>query len=156
MNKKSSKILTLVSGVIGLIGFYFFVGVLMEGDEAIEAMLADETVRDTVVSPFINFAKLLLILVATTAVAFSMLNLFKQPQVLKRTLLGIAVLAVFLGIAYLIASDGIVTDSMGNMLEGGEAGSVSKWVSTLINYSFILGTIGLLFFLLDFGKSLIK
>ena len=153
MNSKLSKILTLVTGLIGLIGFYFFVRIMMEGDDAI---MEDADLQGSILSPFISFATYLLIATALIAVVFSMINLFKHPQVLKRTMLGVGVLVVILIIAYAMASDGAVTNSVGAALQDGEAGSISKWVSTLINFSFYLGAIGLMFFVLDFVKSLVK
>ena len=153
MSKKLSKGLTLLAGLIGLIGFYFFVRIMMAGDESIEN---DAAVQASIVSPFIKFAKWVLILTTLVAVIFSMMNLVKHPQVLKRTLLGLGVLAVFLVVAYVMASDAAVTDPFGKVLEDGEAGSISKWVSTGINFSFILGAIGIVFFLVDFAKGLVK
>jgi len=153
MNKKFSKILTLVAGLIGLIAFYFFIRIVMVGDDIIET---DADVQASIVSPFINFAKFVLIATGVIAVVFSMLNLLKQPQVLKRTLLGIVALAVILVIAYSVSSDAAVLDVSGRVLEDGEAGSVSKWVSTGINFSAILGVIGLGFFVVDFVRSLAK
>lgn len=156
MNKKLSGILTIVAGLIGFVAFYFFIRIMMEGDEAIEAMLGDETISDNIVSPFINFAKFILIATVLLAVVFSLINLIKNPDVLKRTLLGVGILAILLVISYVLASDAAVTDSVGDVLEGGEAGSISKWVSTGINFSVVLGGIGLLFFVVDFGRSLVK
>jgi hypothetical protein len=156
MSKKLSGILTIVTGLIGFVAFYFFIRIMMEGDEAIEAMLADETISDNIVSPFINFAKFIFIATALIAIVFSFINLIKHPDVLKRSLLGVGILAVLLVISYVLASDAAVTDTVGNVLEGGEAGSISKWVSTGINFSAILGGIGLLFFVVDFGRSLVK
>lgn len=153
MNKKFSKILTLVAGLIGLIAFYFFIRIVMVGDETIET---DAEVQASIVSPFINFAKFVLIATGVIAVVFSILNLVKHPQVLKRTLIGVAALAVILVIAYSISSDAAVLDVSGRVLEDGEAGSVSKWVSTGINFSAILGVVGLGFFLVDFVRSLAK
>ncbi|SDX70944.1 hypothetical protein SAMN05444411_108100 [Lutibacter oricola] len=156
MSKKFSKILTLVAGLIGLIGFYFFIRIMMEGDEAIEAMLADDTIKDSIVSPFITFAKFTLIATALLAVVFSIVNMIKNPQGLKTTLIGVAAFGVILAIAYMTASDAAVLDVSGRVLENGEAGSVSKWVSTGINFSALLGGVGLLFFLIDFGRSFVK
>jgi nucleoside recognition membrane protein YjiH len=153
MNKTLTKILPLVAGLIGFIGFFFFVRILIEGDDAIKT---DVGLQNGILSPFISFSIFLLIAVAILAVVFSMLNLFKHPDVLKRTMLGVGILAVLLVIAYSFASGEAVTDQMGKILEDGEAGSVSKWISTLINYSFILGAIGLVFFLVDFVKGLVK
>jgi len=155
MSTKLSKILTLVAGAIGLIGFVFFIRIVSTGDEAIEAMLADATISDSLVAPFISFAVILLIATTIIAVVFSMVNLVKHPQVLKRSLMGIGVLAVILILSYSFAS-GDAVYSMGKILEDGEAGSVSKWVSTGINFTAILGTIGFGAFLVDFVKSLVK
>ena len=153
MNKKFSKILTLVAGLIGLIAFYFFIRIVMIGDDTIET---DEAVQASVVSPFITFAKIVLIATGIIAVVFSIINLVKHPQVLKRTLIGVGALVVLLVVAYSVSSDAAVTDTVGRVLEDGEAGSVSKWVSTGINFSAILGVVGLGFFLFDFVKSLAK
>lgn len=152
MNQKLSKILTLVAGLIGLIGFFFFVRILIEGDEALKV---DADLQGSILSPFISFSIFLLIITALISVVFSVTNLVKHPQVLKRSLLGVGVLVLFLALAYSLADDGAVT-SMGKVLEYGEAGSISKWVSTGINFSAILGVIGFGAFFIDFIKSLVK
>jgi len=156
MNQKISKILTIVVGLIGLIGFVFFARIVITGDDTIKLMLADPTISDSHVAPFISFAVILLIATAVTAVVFSVVNLVKHPQVLKRSLMGVGLMAVLLIGSYVFASDAAVTDVMGKVLEEGEAGSVSKWVSTGINFSAILGVIGFGAFLVDFIKSLVK
>jgi glucan phosphoethanolaminetransferase (alkaline phosphatase superfamily) len=153
MSKNLSKILTLVAGLIGLIAFYFFIRIVMVGDDILEN---DAAAQASIISPFISFAKFVLIATGLLAVVFSLLNLVKHPQVLKRSLLGVGALLVLLIVAYVMSSDAAVTDSVGRVLEDGEAGSVSKWVSTGINFSGILGVIGLAFFLFDFTKSLAK
>lgn len=153
MDQKKSRILTYITGLLGLIGFYFFVRIIMEGDDAIKE---DGALQASILSPFISFSIFLLIVTAAISVVFSLLNLTKHAEVLKRTLLGVAAMAVLLVVAYVFATDEAVTDAMGKVLKDGEAGSISKWVSTLINYSFILGAIGLGFFLFDFVKSLVK
>jgi hypothetical protein len=153
MNKKLSKILTIIAGVIGLIGFVFFIRVVMAGDEAIEN---DAAVQGSIVSPFISYAVILLVLTALIAVVYSLINLLKSPKVLKRSLMAVAILAVILVISYSIASDAAVTDSVGRVLVDGQAGSVSKWVSTGINFSAILGAVGFGAFFFDFLKSVVK
>jgi len=152
MNKKISKILTLVAGLIGLIGFYFFIRILMIGDDVLET---DVALQNSVLSPFIYFAQILLIITILISVVFSAVNMVKHPQVLKRTLIGVGALLIILVIAYSFADDGAVM-SMGKVLPDGEAGSISKWVSTGINYSAILGLIGFGAFFFDFAKSLVK
>ena len=153
MNDRKSKILTYVTGFIGLIGFYFFIRIIMAGDDPIKE---SGELQASILSPFITFSIFLLGVTAAIAIVFSLINLTKNPEVLKRTLLGVVAMVILLVVAYLFASDAATTDAMGNVLPDGEAGSISKWVSTLINFSFILGTIGLVLFLIDFVKSLVK
>lgn len=153
MDDKKSKILTYVTGFLGLIGLYFFVRIMMVGDTV---LMGDADAQNSILSPFITYSIFLLIVTAASLVIFSILNLTKDLELFKRTLMGIAVMGILLVIAYVFASDAASTDALGNIMADGEAGSVSKWVSTLINYSFILGTIGLALFLFDFVKSLVK
>lgn len=153
MDTKISKILTYVTGIIALIGFYFFIRIVAEGDTNIEN---DASLQNSILSPFITFSIVTLIATAAIAVIYSLINLFKNPQVLKRSLIGVGALLVVLVVSYSFASDAAVTDQMGNILKEGDAGSTSKWVSTLINYSFFLGGIGLILVGVDFVKGLVK
>ena len=151
MNSKISKILSLISGLIGLIAIYFLVRIIMEGDDAVKESL---DLQNSLVSPFVSFAKVILIITTVIAVVFSLWNLIRQPKLLKKTLISLAGLGFLLFISYVMASDAAVTNVSGNIIKDGEAGSTSKWVSTGIWYSMILGGIGLAFFLWDFVKSL--
>jgi hypothetical protein len=153
MNSKVSKILSLVSGFIGLISIYFLTRIIMEGDDAVKESLE---LQNSLVSPFVSFAKIILIITTIIAVVFSLWNLIKHPKLLKKTLASVGILAVLLIFAYAISSDAAVTNMSGNIIKDGEAGSISKWVSTGIWYSMVLGGVGLGFFLWDFVKSLVS
>ncbi len=153
MNSKVSKILSLVSGFIGLVAIYFLTRIIMEGDDAVKESLE---LQNSLVSPFVSFAKIILIITTIIAVVFSLWNLVKQPKLLKKTLASVGILAVLLIFAYAISSDAAVTNMSGNIIKDGEAGSISKWVSTGIWYSMVLGGVGLGFFLWDFVKSLVS
>jgi hypothetical protein len=152
MNSTVSKILSLVSGLIGLIAIYFLARIIMEGDDAVKESL---DLQNSLVSPFVAFARIILIITAIIAIVFSLWNLIRQPKLLKKSLISLAAMAVLLIVAYGLASDAAVTNASGMVIKDGEAGSVSKWVSTGIIYSMILGGIGLAFFLWDFVKGLI-
>ncbi len=80
----------------------------------------------------------------------------KQPKLLKKTLLSLAVLGVLLVISYAMADDGATLNASGLILEDGEAGSTSKWVSTGITYSLVLGGVGILAIFAGFFKSLVR
>ena len=140
-----SKILTIVTAIISVIGIFLLVRVLM----------ADDSVSlDGSVGAFVNYAYYLLILTAIITVVLSIANLIKHPRALKKSLMGIAVMAVLLAIAYFTASSDAVTDGFGKVLKGGEAGNVSQWVSALINFSGILGAFGLVAIAAGVFKSL--
>ena len=126
MNSKVSKILSLVSGLIGLIAIYFLVRIIMEGDDAVKESL---DLQNSLVSPFVQFAKVILIIITVIAVVFSLWNLVRQPKLLKKTLVSLAALAVLLLISYMMASDEATRNMSGNIIKDGEAGSTSKWVS---------------------------
>lgn len=140
-----SKILNIVIAVISIIGAFLFVRVLMAGDD-VEAV-------DSAADIIVYYGTFLLIVTALITLVLSMVSLVKNPAALKKTLMGIAVLAVLLIISYVIASDGAVTNSVGKVIKNGEAGSVSKWVGALINFTGILGLIGLVTIAWGFVKS---
>ena len=153
MNNNVSKILSIVAGVIGVVAIFFLARIIMEGDEPVKSSLE---LQNSIVSPFIQFAKIILIITAILAIGFSLFNLVRQPKMLKKSLISVAALGIVLVISYVMADDAAVYDVSGNVLKDGEAGSTSKWVSTGIIYSLFLGAIGLGFFLWDFVKSLVS
>ena len=154
MNNKLSKVLTIIAVIIALIGAIFYIRVVMAGDEAIEGS-AD--LQNTIISPFVWLTVIVLIATAGAALLSSIISLVKKPEQLKKTLLSIVVLGVVLVIAYLLKDGSVVLDAQGKIVEGGEEGVASNiWSSTGIWYSIILGGVGLVLFLYDMVKSLIK
>lgn len=139
MNTKFVNILKVLIGLIAVVTAYFFVRIISTGDEAIVAGQG----QLGIVGPFVQFAKVLLILVALTSILFSLISLFKKPEALKKTAIGLVFLLVLLAISYGIAPDNQVTDVTGQVIEGGEAGAPSKWVSTGIYYTLLLGAIAI-------------
>jgi len=143
-----SKILTIIVGVISIIGMILFIRVAAAGD--------DSVALDSAVNSFVYFATYLLIITAIIAVALSLLNLVKHPKSLKKSLMGVAILAILFVVAYVLASDEAVTNAAGDVIKNGEAGSVSKWISALINFTTILGVLGLLAIGHGFVRKMIK
>lgn len=153
MNDKLSKILSIVTGVISLIAVFFLIRIIMEGDDAVSE---NAEIQNSLVDPYITFAKVVLYLTALVSVVFSLLNLIKYPKLLKKTLISLAALGALLVIAYVMADDGETLNASGIVLEEGQAGSTSKWVSTGIIFSLILGGVGLFIILGGFVKSLVS
>ena len=125
----------------------------MEGDDAVKESV---DLQNSLVSPYISFAKIILYITAILAIGFSILNLVKNPQLLKKSLISLVALGLLLAISYAMADDGETLNASGLVLKDGEAGTTSKWVSTGIWYSLILGGVGLLVILGGFVKSLVS
>lgn len=150
---KIGKFLPLLVAVIAVIGAILFARVIMESEEAIKT---DEAIQASVVDPLVSFSTFLLYIAVGVTVVLSLWSLIKNPAALKKTFLGLVVLGVLLLVSYFTASDAAVYDAQGIMLKEGQAGATSKWVGTGITYSLILGGIGLVFFILDMLKGLVK
>lgn len=125
----------------------------MEGDDAVKESVE---LQNSIVSPYITFAKIVLYITAIFAVGFSLWNLVKNPQLLKKSLLSLLALGIVLAIAYVMADDSATLNTSGNVIKDGEAGATSKWVSTGIWYSVLLGGVGILIIFGGFVKSLVS
>ena len=149
MNSKFSKILTIIVAVISVIGIALFINVSFT-DGTPEAI-------SSAVGPLIGFSLYLFYAAVIITVVLSIRGLAKNPENLKKTLIGLAAMGVLLVIAYILGDSEAVLDAQGNVLKGGELGSSSnQWVGSLIWYSSILVLIGGAFFVIDLAKGLIK
>lgn len=152
MNNNISKVLKGVVALIAVVAAYFFIKIVSTGDDVIVSGGGSLGI----VGPMVSFSIGLFLVVLGLTVLFSIIGLFKKPEALKKTLLGLVVLGIILAIAYGLAPDGAVTDVTGEVLEGGEAGSNSKWVSTGIWYTVLLGAAAIASIVLGGVKSIIK
>lgn len=149
MSNKLSKILTVLVAVLAVIGLVLFINVSMAG--------ADPAPLSEAVGPLVAYSTYLLYAAIAVTIILSLFNLVKNPENLKKTLLGLAVLAVLLVISYLLGDSNAVVDAQGAVIEGGEAGTApNQWVGSLIWLSSILVIIGGIFFVIDLVKGLVK
>ena len=149
MNSKFSKILTIIVAVISVTGIALFINVSITDD-------VPESISGAV-GPLIGFSLYLFYAAVLITVVLSIRGLVKNPENLKKTLIGLAAMAVLLIIAYILGDSEAVLDAQGNVLKGGELGSSSnQWVGSLIWYSSILVLIGGIFFVYDLAKGLVK
>ena len=157
MDKKLSKILMIVVFVMAVIGGLLYV--VSSGVEVppVDADGYAEAVAEqgSKIGNFVSFALMLLAITAVLAVAFSLVNLFKKPALLKKSLIALVILGIILAGAYFTADAGEVLDAKG-MAFPNSAGSISKWVGTAINYSIFLLIIGGIAFVADMIKNIIK
>lgn len=153
-SSKLSKFLNIFIAVIAAVGAILFIRIFMEDAELIKT---DPETQQSTISPIIFFSTSLLYLAIGVTVVLSLIGLVKNPDNLKKTALGLAVLGVILVLAYFTGDSAAVTDPQGKVLLGGEEGSVTnQWVSTGIWFSMFLGAIAGFFFVYDLVKGLIK
>ncbi|TCI94270.1 hypothetical protein [Tenacibaculum sp. M341] len=144
----NSRVLTILIAVISVIGFILF-GLIAAVDAEDAAALSAK------VSPFITYSVVLLIASIAIAVVASLLGVLKNPEALKKTLLGLAALVVVLVISYLVADSKEVIDAEQEVIAAAGS-SVSKLTSTGIWASLVLLVVGGAFFIFDLFKGLIK
>ena len=153
-SSKLSKLLNIFIAVIAAVGAFLFIRIFMEDAELIKT---DPDTQQSVISPIIWFSTSLLYIAIGVTIVLSLIGLVKNPDNLKKTVLGLAVLGVILALAYFTGDSAAVADPQGKVLLGGEEGSsVNQWVSTGIWYSMFLGIIAGAFFVYDLVKGLIK
>lgn len=150
MKGNLSKILSIVVAVIAIIGAILFIRIFMTDSEDLEALSSS-------VGTIVTYSTALLYFAIGATIILSLIGLFTNPDNLKKTLLGLAVLGVVLVIAYFTSDSAAVVDAQGVVLKGGEEGSsINQWVGTGIWYSVLLGAAASLFFVFDLVKGLIK
>ena len=150
MKNNISKFLNIFIAIIAVVGAFLFIRIFMTDADDTEAL-------NSAVSGIVSFSTILLYFAIGATLILSLIGLFTNPDNLKKTLLGIAVLGVVLVFAYFLADSNAVLDTQGKVLEGGEAGSsINQWVGTGIWYSVALGFVASLFFVYDLVKGLIK
>jgi magnesium-transporting ATPase (P-type) len=149
-----AKYLSIFVAVIAVIGAVLFIRVFMEDTTALEN---DPAVQQSVINPIVWFSAFLLYAAVVITLILSVWSMIKNPQNLKKVVLGIGLLAVVLVICYFMADNNAVVDTQNKVLEGGEAGTaINQWVGTGIWFSIALGLVASLFFVYDLLKGLIK
>ena len=152
---KSNKILNILIAAIALIGGILFIRIFMEDSQEIVDNV--DNLQNTVVSPLISFSFWLFIIAVIVTIALSFWSMIRNPENLKKTFGGIAILAILLVIAYFLSDSNVVYNTAGGIERGGEEGSsINRWVGAGIWYSLILGGIAGIFFIVDLLKGLVK
>ena len=145
-----SKFLSIFIAIIAVVAAVLFIQVFLTDEENLAEVNA-------AVSPLVGFSTFLLYAAIGVAVLLSLWSMIKNPENLKKTLLGIVVLGVVLIVSYFFADSAAVVDAQGKVLEGGEADAVSnQWAGTGIWFSIALLAVAGAFFVIDLVKGLIK
>lgn len=109
---------------------------------------------ESAVTLIINYTMLILFVTVAITLLFSILNLFKNPAALKKTLIGIVIFGIIFAINYMMAGDAASYNGKHEVML--EAGSTSKLVDAGIKFSMTLGVIAFLLVVFDSVKSLVK
>lgn len=129
-----NKILTVLKIVIGLIGAIFFVRILMADGNALEV---DSELQNSLLSPFILLAYIILGLTVVITLVFSIVGVAKGN--IKKTLITIGAFAAVVIISF-FSSTGkeIQTD------EGVISAYASQWISAGLTIFYVLLAISIL------------
>jgi len=134
------KIIKIGALVIGLIAVFFLVRIMMIGDEAIEADVANQSV----LSSFANLAYIILAIATITTIVFSLVNLVSHPDKLKKTLISLGVFALVLIVAWFASSGEERLLSNGKILTEGGSQLVEAGIKAF--YILIMLAAGLMLF----------
>lgn len=134
------KIIKIVALLIGLVAVFFLVRVIMIGDDAIEADVANQGI----VSGFITLAMIVLAIATIAAVVFSLVNLVSNPDKLKRALIAVGAFALVIVIAWFLSTGVERTLEDGTLLTSGQSQLIEAGIKTF--YILILLAGGLMLF----------
>ena len=144
------KIIKIVAAVVGVIAIIFLVRIIGAGDDAIEA---SEDVQNSLVTPFMYIAYIVLGVIAVLVLLFSLKNMFTNAATLKKTLINVGAFVLLAAIAHFGFANGVETP-----LRDGEVLSAngSKWVGTGLYLFYFLVIIAAGIMLFTGVKKMIK
>ena len=138
---KLQNIVNIISALLGIVGVIFPLRIMGTGDEQIEIDATQGS--NSLVTPIIELARIVLILTISVTLIFSLRGLFSNKEKLKKASISIGFFLLIIFISYM-ASSGVETPMKdGKILS--ESGS--RWVGTgiLVFYVLFILAIGLMF-----------
>ena len=113
------KIIKLVAAIVGVISIFFLIRIIGAGDEALETT---PDLQDSIVSPFMYIAYLILGIMLFLVVVFSVKQMFSNPATLKKTLTNVGAFVALALVAYFGFANGVETPlSDGEVLTAGNS-----------------------------------
>lgn len=105
MDKKLKTILGIVVFLLMAVGIYYWVQIVMNGDDAINS---DQSLQDTIIGPAISYTNYLLYGIVILVGAFTLMNLATNPKQLVGAGIGIVGILIIYFIASGQASDTVL------------------------------------------------
>ncbi|WP_239021979.1 hypothetical protein [Pontimicrobium aquaticum] len=113
------KIIKLVAAIVGVISIFFLVRIIGAGDEALET---DPALQDSIVSPFMYIAYIILGVMVFLVLVFSIKHMFTNAATLKKTLTNVGAFLALALIAYFGFATGVETPLRdGEVLSAGDS-----------------------------------
>ena len=141
------KILKYLALVIGIIGLILLARIIMAGDDAIEASAATQ---QSVVTPFLWLAYLVMAVIIVLVLFFVIKGLFKGN--IKNTLISVGTFLLIVAIAYLVTDGEQITLKDGDTLSA----SAHHWVGAGLVTFYILAAIAVGAMIISGIRKLIK
>lgn len=128
------KILKIVAIILSVLGAVWLVRIILAGDTAITDSM---DLQNSLVTPFIYIAFVVLGISVLFVVIFVLKNLFSNAKSLKSTLIGLGAFAAVIAISFVLA------EGQEYPLQDGEvlSASGSRWVETGIYAFYILAVL---------------
>ena len=101
------KVFKIVVGLIGVLAVFFLARIIGSGDDALEA---SEDLQNSLVTPFMYIAYLILGVVLAFVLFFTLKNVFSNKDILKQFAINIGAFAILALFAYFALADGVETE----------------------------------------------
>ncbi len=101
------KVFKIVVGLIGVLAVFFLARIIGAGDDALEA---SEDLQNSLVTPFMYIAYLILGVVLAFVLFFTLKNVFSNKDILKQFAINIGAFAILALFAYFALADGVETE----------------------------------------------
>ena len=100
------KIIKLVAAIVGVLSIFFLKRIIGAGDENLKA---SPDLQDSIVSPFMYVAYIILGIMVALVVVFSLKHMFTNAATLKKTLINVGAFLLLALVAYFGFANGVET-----------------------------------------------
>jgi hypothetical protein len=100
------KIIKLVAAVVGVLSIFFLIRIIGAGDDALDT---SPELQDSIVTPFMYIAYIILGIMVALVVVFSVKHMFTNAATLKKTLTNVGAFVLLALVAYFGFASGVET-----------------------------------------------
>jgi len=100
------KIIKLVAAIVGVLSIFFLIRIIGAGDDALDT---SPELQDSIVTPFMYIAYIILGIMVALVVIFSVKQMFTNAATLKKTLTNVGAFVLLALVAYFGFANGVET-----------------------------------------------